>query len=63
MDIIAPPSAAEPLKMLAADQVDFAINYVPALFTARAAGIDVKAVAAHQRNLSARVCSGCPTLT
>lgn len=53
VDIIAPPSAAEPLKMLAADQVDFAINYVPALFTARAAGIDVKAVAAHQRNLSA----------
>ena len=52
VDIIAPPSAAEPLKMLAADQVDFAINYVPALFTARAAGIDVKAVAAHQRNLS-----------
>ena len=52
VDVIAPPSAAEPLKMLAANQVDFAINYVPALFTARAAGIDVKAVAAHQRNLS-----------
>lgn len=52
VDVIAPPSAAEPLKMLAADQVDFAINYVPALFTARAAGIDVKAVAAHQQNLS-----------
>ena len=53
VEVIAPPSAAEPLKMLAANQVDFAINYVPALFTARAAGIDVKAVAAHQRNLSA----------
>ena len=52
VEVIAPPSAAEPLKMLAAEQVDFAINYVPALFTAREAGIPVKAVAAHQQNLS-----------
>jgi putative hydroxymethylpyrimidine transport system substrate-binding protein len=53
VEVIAPPSAAEPLKMLAANQVDFAINYVPALFPARHVGIEVKAVAAHQRNLSA----------
>ena len=53
VNVIEPPSVADPIKLLVTNKVDFAISYVPAMFSARDKGIPVKAIAALQRNLSA----------
>ena len=53
VNVIEPPSVADPIKLLVTNKVDFAISYVPAMFSARDKGIPVKTIAALQRNLSA----------
>ena len=55
VNVIEPPSVADPIKLLVTNKVNFAISYVPALYSARDKGIPVKGVAALQRNLSAQL--------
>ena len=55
VNVIEPPSVADPIKLLVTNKVNFAISYVPALYSARDKGIPVKGIAALQRNLSAQL--------
>lgn len=55
VNVIEPPSVADPIKLIATNKINYAIGYVPALFSARDKGIPVKAIAALQRNLSAQL--------
>lgn len=55
VNVIEPPSVADPIKLLVTNKVSFAISYVPALYSARDKGIPVKGIAALQRNLSAQL--------